>query len=385
MYYPFTPASRRVCSLLGVSSIYMGHCFLQELLKANQNTHAIHVARSLGAESNSSTCTMESATSTAEDSSSSCAATSEDAELLLDASITLVRLISEHQLRSPVGVLAKAARTVDMNGMDSFTVSKDMLGNLAGTTPSSHLEKCVDLLICNDLIVSVQGRIQSASASPSSSSHEMDGDLVSQFSFSNSTKYSKDGILMTSGSIQGPVLKLAYQEIQRRWKKGNKSTQKQNEIPQDIKELVEILQRNENHMLASRVMMTSWYSDESIGKSLNSSLLSLGRKVLGYRDIDSSLAVACYSTLTPNTMVRELQAVVSAPSTQVDFSRLHILSVVGEELARLIDRDDLLVMFQDFQTNAKWWDKLSKYGVKFHAPTFSVENPTKRENYIRSL
>ena len=355
MYYPFTPASRRVCSLLGVSSIYMGHCFLQELLKANQNTHAIHVARSLGAESNSSTCTMVSATSTAEDSSSSCAATSEDAELLLDASITLVRLISEHQLRSPVGVLAKAARTVDMNGMDSFTVSKDMLGNLAGTTPSSHLEKCVDLLICNDLIVSVQGRIQSASASPSSSSHEMDGDLVSQFSFSNSTKYSKDGILMTSGSIQGPVLKLAYQEIQRRWKKGNKSTQKQNEIPQvrmfvctydyfyeynlhsshtyvcthliqDIKELVEILQRNENHMLASRVMMTSWYSDESIGKSLNSSLLSLGRKVLGYRDIDSSLAVACYSTLTPNTMVRELQAVVSAPSTQVDFSRLHILS-----------------------------------------------------------
>ena len=161
-------------------------------------------------------------------------------------------------------------------------------------------------------------------------------------------------------------------------------------------------------MLASRVMMTSWYSDESIGKSLNSSLLSLGRKVLGYRDIDCSLAVACYSTLTPNTMVRELQAVVSAPSTQVDFSRLHILSgnlilqhdnihtyiyaymkiesthsyhtststyltVVGEELARLIDRDDLLVMFQDFQTNAKWWDKLSKYGVKFHAPTFSAE------------
>ena len=96
--------------------------------------------------------------------------------------------------------------------------------------------------------------------------------------------------------------------------------------PQDIRELIEILQRNENHMLASRVMMTSWYSDNTIGKSLNSSLLSLGRKVLGYRDIDCSLAVACYSTLSPNTMVRELQAVVSAPSTQVDFSRLYTLS-----------------------------------------------------------
>ena len=47
--------------------------------------------------------------------------------------------------------------------------------------------------------------------------------------------------------------------------------------------------------------------------------------------------------------------------------------VVGEELARLIDRDDLLVMFQDFQTNAKWWDRLSKLGVKLHTPYFSAE------------
>ena len=72
--------------------------------------------------------------------------------------------------------------------------------------------------------------------------------------------------------------------------------------------------------------MTSWHTDTAIGKSLNSSLLSLGRKVLGYRDIDCSLAVACFSTLAPNTMVRELQTVISSPSTQVDFGRLHILS-----------------------------------------------------------
>ena len=48
---------------------------------------------------------------------------------------------------------------------------------------------------------------------------------------------------------------------------------------------------------------------------LRSSLLSLSRKVLTYREIDTSLAVACLVMLPYDAMVRELKAAV--PSIQV--------------------------------------------------------------------
>ena len=224
-FYPFTSESRKVGSLLGVSSTYLGHSFLQELLHSGQSSHAISMARLLGTEP---ICNTTSAPSSSEDPSytSSSIISSEDAELLLDASITLVRLISDNQLRTPVGVLAKTRQADGVGNMDSFTASKDMLGSLAGSTPPSHLEQCVDLLVCNDLIISVQDRVQPSSSLP------YEADDLTTFSLSNGTKYSKDGILMTTGSIQGPVLKLAYQETQRRWKKGCKYKQSQQDIPQ---------------------------------------------------------------------------------------------------------------------------------------------------------
>lgn len=50
-------------------------------------------------------------------------------------------------------------------------------------------------------------------------------------------------------------------------------------------------------------------------------------------------------------MVKELKSAV--PSIQSDFSRLRTVAMVGEELARMWDQENLLVVFQGLQTNAR--------------------------------
>merc|ERR1711871_761462 len=100
---------------------------------------------------------------------------------------------------------------------------------------------------------------------------------------------------MTSGAVQGPILRYAYHEIQRRWNRIDDAGSVICSSPQDLMDLVEVLQRMENHLLATRIMLSSWCTGTSIGSALSSSLLSLGRKLLSYRSIDSSFAVACFS------------------------------------------------------------------------------------------
>ena len=115
---------------------------------------------------------------------------------------------------------------------DSFSLSRDILRSITLACPESHIDKAIDLLICTDIVVAVQDRTQSkisissASSMPSIGSantavsnhqnneaHSMD-DL--NFIFSD-TNYTKDGILMIPSSIQGPVMKFAQCEMQRRW------------------------------------------------------------------------------------------------------------------------------------------------------------------------
>jgi hypothetical protein len=142
-----------------------------------------------------------------------------------------------------------------------------------------------------------------------------------------------------------------------------------------------VLQRSENHMLALRVLLSSWHVSDSKAELLRSSLLALSRKVLGYRQIDTSLAVACLVMLPFDLMVRELKAAV--PSIQSDFSRLRTVASVGEELSRLWEQDSLLVVFQGLQTNAKWWHILSSYGVKIDPRAFQSSDTTQRVLCIR--
>lgn len=80
---------------------------------------------------------------------------------------------------------------------------------------------------------------------------------------------------------------------------------------------------------------------------LSLSLLSL----FSYRDIDTVLATSCLIVLPYEIMVKELKSAV--PSIQSDFSRLRTVAMVGEELARMWDQENLLVVFQGLQTNAR--------------------------------
>jgi hypothetical protein len=120
-----------------------------------------------------------------------------------------------------------------------------------------------------------------------------------------------------------------------------------------------------------------------VSQSLHQSLTMLGRKVLSYRDIDKPLAVSCLSSIPYEVMVRELRGAV--PSIQSDFSRLRTVAQVGEQLANMWEQEELLVVFQSLQTNAKWWHVLSAYGVKIDPRAFQSSIPEQRDACIRAV
>lgn len=111
--------------------------------------------------------------------------------------------------------------------------------------------------------------------------------------------------------------------------------------------------------------------------------MSLCRKILTYRGIDTGLAVASLGMLPFELMVKEVKA--SVPSIQSDFSRLRTVALVGEELARMWDQETLLIVFQSLQMNARWWHTLSSHGIKIDARAFQSADAVLRENYMKSV
>lgn len=102
-----------------------------------------------------------------------------------------------------------------------------------------------------------------------------------------------------------------------------------------------------------------------------------------YRDIDIPFAVASLAALSYDTMVKELKTAV--PSIQSDFSRLQTVALVGEELAHLWDQEQLLVLFQGLQSNAKWWHILASLGLKVDLRVFQSPDAAVRDKVVRSL
>lgn len=120
-----------------------------------------------------------------------------------------------------------------------------------------------------------------------------------------------------------------------------------------------------------------------MAKVLQSSLLHLSRKILAYRDIDATLGVACLSGVSYDAMVKELKQAV--PSIQSDFSRLQTVAIIGEDLSRLWNQEDLLGVFQSLQTNAKWWHTLASHGIKIDPRAFQSSVAAQREACIRAV
>lgn len=118
-------------------------------------------------------------------------------------------------------------------------------------------------------------------------------------------------------------------------------------------------------------------------QALEASLLALCRKVLFYRDIDVPFAVACLAALPFDKMMRELRAAV--PSIQSDFARLRTIASVGGELGHLWEDESLLELFQNLQSNSKWWDILSSLGVNVDLKVLEGTDSEARTKCIRSL
>lgn len=68
------------------------------------------------------------------------------------------------------------------------------------------------------------------------------------------THFTRDGILMSSSMIWGPLLKYILMETKRREGSNNNNLT----LPDDIDKLVTTLQRSENHILAARVILSTW-------------------------------------------------------------------------------------------------------------------------------
>lgn len=66
----------------------------------------------------------------------------------------------------------------------------------------------------------------------------------------------RDGILMSATMIWGPLLRYILTETKRR--EGISSSQNSDQLPDDIERLVTTLQRSENHLLAARVILSTW-------------------------------------------------------------------------------------------------------------------------------
>ena len=223
---------------------------MQRLISQGQNALGISVARTLSAEQFSLSYSSSSSPYSSSDSLNSSGAnsntisnstSSEDAELILNAIITISKLITESQTKRNKVVsggggggnmtsLGPAPLAQAQETADSFSLSRDILRSITLACPESHIDKAIDLLICTDIVVAVQDRTQSkisisststvstSSSNSTVSTHQNDAHSMDDLNFIFSdTNYTKDGILMIPSSIQGPVLKFAQCEMQRRW------------------------------------------------------------------------------------------------------------------------------------------------------------------------
>ena len=74
------------------------------------------------------------------------------------------------------------------------------------------------------------------------------------------TTFLRDGILMPPAQVWGPLLLFLMAEVKRRLMPDTDTDTDTPPPSQDIEHLVGILQRSENHLLAIRVLLTSWAS-----------------------------------------------------------------------------------------------------------------------------
>lgn len=373
-----TPIMRRGCNLLLVSPVFFSHSMFRALLTTPTTERillAMAVARVIGQEGRG--CSTMSAM-----------AASEESELILDTAYQLCGLVGRTGTLD--GIL-----TTQMQ-IEPFSISRELLRIAAAYGSIESIGRVTDLIGGSELVLSVFLRTEDVegsdrgldeihnthSSTTTGSSAANSHPSAPAFKVSNSS-FHRDGLLMSPATIIPPLLKYSIKEKNRRHFSANAIAATAAAPSDDVEELCKILQGFDSHMLAIRVLLHSWSRFPAKASLLRTSLVSLSRRILAYRDIDREYAIATLLSLPFEIMVRELKAAV--PTIQSDFSRLLTVAVVGEELARLWDHDQLLQVFQGLQVNAKWWNTLTQYKIKTEPSSFQSENVKLREACIRGI
>ena len=189
---------------------------------------------------------------------------------------------------------------------ETFRMSRTMLQGSAVTCSQEFLGRTLDLFNSCDFVLNVHERLESSSSSSSSSSFQSAGKsslppppnsttssglppIVISSSNSSSTgagsssaSFSRDGILMSTETTLGPLLKHVFKEAQRRdgdarGQSASASSKASSAEPRafaaaggagggallretesaDLEEFVAILQKSENYILAIRALLSS--------------------------------------------------------------------------------------------------------------------------------
>lgn len=226
---------------------------------------------------------------------------SDDASMLVDASLTLCSLA----VKQPA---TKTNRKVNPKAVDAktsaapFAISGDILRSVCLGCPPEFIGQSLNILTGADLVVSVYQRMEGVAPLDESQSgvrktifgnnkeskddKNSSSNPQSQFRISDNL-FSRDGILMAPQAVLGPLLKHALREVQRKSVNSiiaqfpHRSIKDADDAP-DIEEFVGILQRSENHMLAVRVLFSSWHTSNLKAQLIRSSILALSKKILRY-------------------------------------------------------------------------------------------------------
>lgn len=149
----------------------------------------------------------------------------------------------------------------------TFSLTRTMLQNSASTCSSDCLGKTLDLFGGCDFVVSCFDRFESATSSGKvlTSGYKAASSDSSNFQVAANISFSRDGILMSTESALGLLLKHVMKEIQRRSLASSAATSDR-AVSTDSEDFVAVLQKSENHILAVRCLLNSWYNFDSKGK-----------------------------------------------------------------------------------------------------------------------
>lgn len=199
--------------------------------------------------------------------------------IVLDVASSLCSSAAKIAAASMASISSEGSSGIDTSIITlPFLKSKELLQYAALNSHSSQLPEVFQLLKCCDLVISVFERVE-ALAPKNFDSRQLNSREYLQIEESSKTvvnytdatirqtifricetNYVNDGILISPLLILSPLLKHIFKELQYH-RSPLTATSLKSKSKNELSELIKILQDSENHILASRVLLSSWDFD----------------------------------------------------------------------------------------------------------------------------